>query len=94
MKSCDRKVTLSKHTIASSGEMKILLIDGDIREFKPRNKRHLLFWQIQYSPYQTYKGPWGNELLFWDGANPAFVQTTERRSLEIRTHISDLLFGD
>jgi len=88
-----RHIHLDEHIVASNEEIKILLIDGDITEFVPRNPRHQLFWRIKTCPYQTFKGPWGRELLFWDGAMPAFVQTTESRSLEIRQHISDLLFG-
>jgi len=87
-----RHIHLDEHIVASNEEIKILLIDGDITEFVPRDKRHQLFWKIKY-PYQTYKGPWGRELICWDGHNPAFVQTTESRSHEIRQHISDLLFG-
>lgn len=88
-----RHIEISEHSVATREEMRILLIDGDITEFIPRNQRHRLFWQMKHSPYQTYKGPWGNEMLFWDGITPAFVQTTESRSLEIRQHISDCLFG-
>lgn len=89
-----RHIVISEHIVATREEMKILLIDGNITEFVPRNSRHRLFWRIKTSPYQTFKGPWGTELLYWDGTNPSFVQTTESRSLEIRQHISDLLFGD
>ena len=89
-----KTIVISEHIVASSQEMKILLIDGDVKEFVPSNRRHRLFWQIRHSPRKAYKGPWGTELIFWDGVNPAVVQTTESRSLEIRTHLSDLLFGD
>ena len=89
-----RHISLNEYPVASREETKMLLIDGGITEFVPKNPRHRLFWKMKHSPYQTYKGPWGTELLFWDGTNPAFVQTTESRSLEIRQHISDLLFGD
>jgi hypothetical protein len=85
---------VSQHIVASSNEMKILVIDGDVTEFVPRGRRHQLFWRIKTSPCLTYKGPWGTELLFWDHINPAVVKCTESRSQEIRTHISDLLFGD
>ena len=88
-----RHIEVSEHNIASREEMKILLIDEDIREFIPRDKRHRLFWNIKNGLCRTYKGPWGTELLYWDGTNPAFVRTTESRSLEIRQHISDCLFG-
>jgi hypothetical protein len=88
-----KTIVISEHIVASNQEMKIMMIDGDITKFIPRDKRHRLFWNIKHSPFNTYKGPWGNEHLFWDGKNPAFVRTTESRSLEIRQHISDLLFG-
>lgn len=87
------QIEISKHVIVSREEMKILIIDERIREFTPHDQRHQLFWKIKNGTYKTYKGAWGNELLFWDGETPAFVRTTESRSLEIRDHISDCLFG-
>jgi hypothetical protein len=88
-----QQILISEHIVASNEEIKILLIDGDIREFIPRNQRHRLFWNIKNGLCRTYKGPWGNELIFWDGTNHGLVKTTELRSQEIRQHISDLLFG-
>ena len=86
-------IQLSEHQVASMSEIKQLLLDGDITEFVPRNQRHKLFYKIKISPYVSYKGPWGNELLYWDGVNAAVVTCTESRSHEIRQHISDCLFG-
>ena len=87
-----QQIAISEYQVADVAHMRELIIQDDIREFIPRDKRHQLFWKIKH-PYQTFKGPWGNELLCWDGDNPAFVTTTESRSHEIRQHISDLLFG-
>lgn len=89
----NRYIRTDEHLVASRQEMTILLIDGDIREFIPKNERHRLFHEIKHAPNRTYKGPWGTELLYWDGVNPAFVRATEERSQVIRQHISDCLFG-
>jgi hypothetical protein len=86
-------ILLSEHQVASASEIKQLLLDGDITEFVPRGARHKLFWNIKIAPYASYKGPWGNELIYWDGVNAAVVKSTESRSHEIRQHISDCLFG-
>jgi hypothetical protein len=86
-------IYLQNHDIATAGEMRILINTEALCEFTPKNHRHQLFWQIKYSPYRTYRGPWGQELVFWDFKSAAFVRTPESRAWVIRQHISDLLFG-
>lgn len=83
---------ISEHVVASNREVEQLILDGDIREVKYRSPRHQIFHDIKIAPFKAYKGPWGTEMLYWDG-NEAYVRVTEERAIQIRTHISDLLFG-
>lgn len=85
-------ITVIEHTVASNEEMAMLLKDRDVMLWQPRGLRHQLFWQIKTSPYQTYKGPWGPELIYWDQQRCPFVKATLSRSLEIQHHVIDLLF--
>ena len=90
-----RTVTIiSEHTVASCREMELLIEQRDIRGYLPRNARHRTHWQIKHSPNRTYRGPWGQELVFWNGTDAAFVKTTQTRAQEIQQHICDLLFDD
>lgn len=89
-----RKVFVTEHQIASASEMRELENQEDITVYQPKNPRHKFFHDIKTAPYRAYKGPWGNEHIYWDGETEGFVRTTESRSQEIRHHISDLIFGD
>lgn len=88
-----KTIYISEHIVASASEVEQMIHDRDITEVKYQNPRHQLFHDIKIAPFRAYKGPWGRELLYWDGRE-AYVRATEARALEIRHHISDLLFGN
>jgi len=87
-------VIIDTHIVASCREMEQLISQRDIRDYLPRNKRHRIYWQLKNAPNKSYRGPWGQELLFWDGKQGAFVNTSQSRAQVIQQHICDLLFDD
>lgn len=89
-----QQIKLQHHTVASASEMRELENQGDIELFEPKDARHKVFHSIKHSPHKTYKGSWGTEMILWDGESEGIIHTTSSRASEIKTHISDCLFGN